>query len=168
MMVTESEIVDVANAVWQTMLNMEVYALEPETSLGQGPYITASVFITDAVEGGVAMHLDASVARKMTALMFSFEADDVTEEDVTDAIGELVNMLGGNLKSLMTQPARLSLPTVTGGNSYRVRFPGSTVVNQVAFGFEGHVAHVVLHERSDVEQSANYEKQRSVAEDSPG
>ena len=163
MMVTESEIVDVANAVWQTMLNVEVYALDPEAPLGDGPYVTASVFITDAVEGGVTLHLGASVARNLAALMFSFDLDDVTEEEVADAIGELVNMLGGNLKALMTQPARLSLPSVTGGSSYRVSFPGATVVNQVALGFEGHVAHVVLHERSDVEQPANHEKQRSVA-----
>ncbi|MFN0026263.1 MAG: chemotaxis protein CheX [Acidimicrobiales bacterium] len=163
MMVTESEIVDVANAVWQTMLNMEVYAVEPDTSLGEGPYITATVFITDAVEGGVTMHMNVSAARELAALMFSFEQDDVTEDEITDAIGELVNMLGGNLKSLMAQPARLSLPSVTGGDSYRVSFPGAIVVNQLAVGFEGHVARVVLHERSDDEQSANYEKQGSAA-----
>ena len=36
--------------------------------------------------------------------------------DVTDAVGELVNIIGGSVKSLMPQPTVLSLPSVrTGG-----------------------------------------------------
>src|SRR3546814_11558410 len=41
---------------------------------------------------------------------------EITPEDVTDAIGELVNMIGGNVKSLMPEPSILSLPMVAAGH----------------------------------------------------
>ena len=40
-------------------------------------------------------------------------------EDVADAVGELVNMIGGNVKSLMPGPSTLSLPLVRAGRRSR-------------------------------------------------
>jgi len=46
------------------------------------------------------------------------------DEDVADAVGELVNMIGGNVKSLMPGPSVLSLPVVAAG---RVARPSDSV-----------------------------------------
>ena len=43
-----------------------------------------------------------------------------------DAIGELTNMLGGNVKGLVAEPSRLSLPTVVEGDRFSVRVPQRT------------------------------------------
>ena len=42
-------------------------------------------------------------------------AADVTEVDQQDVASELVNMIGGNLKSLLPGPSFLSLPTIVSG-----------------------------------------------------
>ena len=46
---------------------------------------------------------------------------DVINEDVEDAVGELANMLGGNVKSLLSENGRdidLSLPSTITGQQY--------------------------------------------------
>jgi chemotaxis protein CheX len=37
------------------------------------------------------------------------------DEDVADAVGELANMIGGNIKGLMPGPSVLTLPVVASG-----------------------------------------------------
>ena len=39
--------------------------------------------------------------------------EDASASDLTDAIGELANVLGGNVKGLLPGPSLLSLPTVS-------------------------------------------------------
>ncbi len=163
MTISELEIVDVANAVWQSMLGMETYALDPDTPLATGPYITATVLISGEFEGGVTLHLASSVGRSLAALMFGMELDEVSADETTDAVGELANMVGGNLKALVPQPAKLSLPSVAEGDNYKVTFPGTEESGKVALGFEGNVMYIVLHSRTDATSKRNTETHRSVA-----
>lgn len=41
-----------------------------------------------------------------------FDAEVSSRQDVGDALGELTNMVGGNLKALLPGPNRLSIPDV--------------------------------------------------------
>lgn len=163
MTVTESEIIEVANAVWDAMLGMEIYEMDPETKLADGPFITATVLITGAFEGGVTLVLPSAVGSQLAALMFGMEADEVSPEEMTDAVGELANMVGGNLKALVPAPAKLSLPSVAVGDHYTVSFPGTQVTSHVAVGFEGNVLHISLHSRTEAQSVRNNETHRSVA-----
>jgi chemotaxis protein CheX len=57
------------------------------------------------------------------AITSSFLGMDVDEmnEDVEDAVGELANMLGGNVKSILSENGRdinLSLPSTITGQQY--------------------------------------------------
>ncbi len=47
--------------------------------------------------------------------MFDAAVEDVSPADVLDAVGELVNIVGGNLKGMLPSPTGLSLPSVTDG-----------------------------------------------------
>jgi chemotaxis protein CheX len=51
-------------------------------------------------------------ARNAAGALLGIDLGDVTGEDVTDALGELANIIGGNVKSLMPDPSALSLPVV--------------------------------------------------------
>lgn len=46
------------------------------------------------------------------ALLRMAPGEEVTEDDLVDAFGEIANVVGGNLKSLLPEHAVLSLPTV--------------------------------------------------------
>jgi hypothetical protein len=58
---------------------------------------------------GVEVRTEDTLARMLAASMFAVA--DPSPDDVLDAIAELGNIAGGNVKSLLWNSARLSLPT---------------------------------------------------------
>ena len=69
--------------------------------------------------------------------MFGLEPAAAGLEEVRDALGELTNMLGGNLKALLPGPCFLGLPTVVSGHDYAVRVLESRLLLQVGFFSRG-------------------------------
>jgi chemotaxis protein CheX len=55
------------------------------------------------------------------------------DDDVRDVLGELANMIGGNMKCGMTAGVRLSMPTVLDGSNYDMRICGSQVQDRIGF-----------------------------------
>ena len=47
------------------------------------------------------LHCPAGLARNATPLIFSQPKELVSVNDVQDAIGEITNMIGGNIKALL-------------------------------------------------------------------
>jgi chemotaxis protein CheX len=78
---------------------------------------SAAVTVTGAWEGMISVELPASMAEEVCRRMLGVE--ETQDEDVADAVGELVNMIGGNVKSLMPGPSVLSLPVVAAGRVAR-------------------------------------------------
>jgi chemotaxis protein CheX len=101
-------------------------------------YVTAAVSITGEWEGTVAVACTDELARLVTAAFFGVEPADADDGEINDAIGEVANMIGGNVKALMPAPSQLSLPTVTTGIDYVVTFPGTREESREAFLVEGH------------------------------
>ena len=64
--------------------------------------------------------------------MFGAEPGDLSDDEVSDALGELTNMVGGNIKSLLPAPSQLSLPSVAAGESCTVRVPGAVRISRSA------------------------------------
>jgi CheY-specific phosphatase CheX len=54
-----------------------------------------------------------------------------------DALGEITNMTGGNIKALLPGACHLSLPAVVEGTSYTIRVPSTRIVTRVPFECEG-------------------------------
>jgi chemotaxis protein CheX len=72
------------------------------------PALTGTMHITGAWEGTVAMSRAASFAAECGAVMHGRGATELTASEVLDAWGELVNMVGGNLKALLPPSSHLS------------------------------------------------------------
>ena len=139
MMIDDAQIEKVTESIWDSMLGLEVTPSEPETfSLGDDRLLTACVQITGEWAGAVTLACPTAFARRVAQIMFESEPGDIELVEVEDALGELANMLGGNIKSLLPGPSQLSLPAVTEGLDYTVRVPGSEMVNHVGFRTEGY------------------------------
>jgi chemotaxis protein CheX len=70
------------------------------------------------------------LAGTVTAAMLALPVEEIAQEDISDAVGEVANMIGGTVKSLMIEPAELSLPTVIFG-SITASVPGTELLQQV-------------------------------------
>jgi chemotaxis protein CheX len=75
--------------------------------------------------------------------MFQGESTPTLDE-VRDALGELTNVIGGNVKALFPGPSRISLPTVAVGSDYEVGVVDTTAVTSVSFTCDGHPMLVTL------------------------
>jgi chemotaxis protein CheX len=88
--------------------------------------VHGTVSVTGAWDGQVVVTFSQVAAQRATAALLGLEVEEVSAPDVMDAVGELVNIIGGSVKSLMPQPTVLSLPSVRTGPS--VELSGTEVV----------------------------------------
>jgi len=61
--------------------------------------------------------------------------DEVSHEEVDDALGELTNMTAGNITSELLNASSISQPSVTAGNDRSI--PGGKIARQLGFLCEG-------------------------------
>jgi chemotaxis protein CheX len=104
---------------------------------------SAAVTVTGAWEGMISVELPTTAAEEVCRRMLGVE--DTVDEDVADAVGELVNMIGGNVKSLMPGPSVLSLPVVAAGRV--ARSSDATEVCRVDATWAGAPIQVCVHVR---------------------
>jgi chemotaxis protein CheX len=148
----ERHIEEISEAIWSTLCDLPLTRAD-----GPGPAggaatgdagastVSSLVHIEGTWQGAVLVQLPLSLATALTAAMLQGE-DEPDADEVRDAIGEVANMLAGNLKALLPQPSRISLPAVVFGRDYRLSLVGTTTVAQVTFTSGGAPVVVSLFE----------------------
>ena len=75
----------------------------------------------------------------------------MTTADIADALGELANIIGGNVKSLLPEPCALSLPHVLVGRVDQEHWPAVTEVCRLDGSWHDEMVHIsVLESIEDV------------------
>jgi chemotaxis protein CheX len=93
--------------------------------------VTACVHLSGAFTGSVTVQCSDSAARDAAAVLFAIRVEEVTDIEVVDAIGEIANMVGGNVKAMLPGPSSLSLPAVAQGHRSSLTVAGASVIRQV-------------------------------------
>ncbi|GAB4010144.1 chemotaxis protein CheX [Nocardioides ultimimeridianus] len=112
----------VADEVWRALLGedeeLTARAVPPGTPFDAPGTWSAAVSVSGEWQGTITVELSADIAARLTAQMLALPpGEDAADADLADAVGELVNMVGGNVKSLMPGPSVLSLPMVAAGRA---------------------------------------------------
>ena len=141
-----SEIEDIVKSIWSTLVDVPIQR-GGEDRPSDDSTVTGIVHIDGAWRGAVLVRCPLALATLMTAAMFQGD-DDPTDEEVGDALGELTNMVAGNVKSLLPSPSAISLPTVAFGKHYEISVVGTRVVAEVAFTSDSHQLVVSVVQRS--------------------
>ncbi len=132
----EHDITQYTELIWKNVLGMEVAKSEKVYQPDHLDNALAScVHISGEWSGTVTLHCPSTLARKAAAIMFSVSEAEAELQDIQDALGELANMTGGNLKAMFPEPCYLSLPTVAVTN-FNLRVPGSELVCLISFTCE--------------------------------
>lgn len=140
-MTTVDELEDVRQDL-ETLLTDVLYSVVGEEAyptddpLPGGPLATSRLAAHDELEDsylGMQIRVGAVLARLLASRMMA--VGNPLPEDLLDAVGELGNIIGGNVKTLMFHTARLSLPvadlTDAGGSDPGAAASGMTVRAQV-------------------------------------
>lgn len=103
------------------MIMMEVSASgEAPADRNLTDSISGIIGLAGTHKGVLAIHLPHKVAKAITGNFLGMEVDEINA-DVEDAVGELANMLGGSVKSILSANGRdisLSMPTTISGKAY--------------------------------------------------
>lgn len=110
--------------IFNTMFAMPV-TTSPTAAIPQSSErVCGSVgFGGDNVNGAVYLHLPAKFASVLAGAMLGMQAEEASELEVNDVVGELSNMLAGGLKAWLTDagfPCAGSTPAVIRGNSFAI------------------------------------------------
>ncbi|MDA8282857.1 MAG: chemotaxis protein CheX [Actinomycetota bacterium] len=136
MTITHDELRSIMDAIWQSLLGSGLTAAEG-ASVEPRPRVVGRVEITGRWEGVVTIDCDADLAADVAAAMFGLEDGGAAPDEIRDALGELANMAGGNIKSLLPAPSQLGLPTVS-EDALAASVPDDTEpLHSVAFDVEG-------------------------------
>ena len=110
-----------AKEVFETMIFMDLEEpSEPDEQI-EGDSFLGSITFTNDIEGCLAIRCSVPCAKNIAANMLGIDTpEEVTEEEVCDALGEVTNMVMGSVKSrIQTETGELlvSIPTVIHGQN---------------------------------------------------
>lgn len=97
---------------WEQMLSMKLdpVPFDDLFCVGNG-HMLASVELSGVWNGRIEVRLDEKLAYSATAAMLMQPVETVSQSDMLDAIGEIVNMVAGAIKSSLPRPTTMSIPT---------------------------------------------------------
>lgn len=131
-------ILAIAHEIWSTTLDLEV---KPGSALpaqnGQTTLLTSCIQISGDWQGAVTLSCTHDLARRAVASMFDMSVEEVGRDDMYDAIGEMANMVAGNMKPMLSPTCRLSPPAVVEGVEYELRIPGARLIHETPMECEG-------------------------------
>jgi chemotaxis protein CheX len=133
----------VMGSVFTTMLGIEAWPSE-ERCPGSAGLLTAAVYLTGEWQGAICIHCYPPQACDFAGRFLGMPPGETVDDDVRDVMGELANMVAGNLKCTFCPGIRVSIPSVVDGRGYSLRVCGGHVVCQTGFHTAGGPVWVTL------------------------
>ena len=123
---------EIVKSVFASMMDIEVSSSDVAWHPG-GDRLTSFVQLTGEWSGAILFECSREQACNFAGRILAMDPPETVDDDVRDVLGELANMIGGNMKCGMTAGVRLSMPTVLDGSDYDLRVCGSQVQERLSF-----------------------------------
>jgi chemotaxis protein CheX len=130
--VNEEMLAQIVESVFITMLNLEVLPSEIMWSPSHDQ-LTSAVYLSGGWNGALLFECNRWQACRFAGRFLSMDPPHAVNDDVRDVLGELANMIGGNMKCAVAAGLSLSMPSVTDGSDYGVRVCGSEIQDRLGF-----------------------------------
>jgi len=127
-----AEVAQIVESVFSTMLGLAVAADGASWMPGEDR-LTAAVHMAGDWNGAVLLECTRRQACRIAGRFLSMETPAAVDDVVRDVLGELANMIGGNMKCVLIPGIRLSMPCVVDGSDYGVRICGATMRERLGF-----------------------------------
>lgn len=134
----EPEICGYTESIWDSILGLKAVKIDsPFKPEGQQNTLAGCIHIMGAWEGTICLQCPIALARQAASIMFQVKEDEAGMEQIQDALGEITNMTGGNIKALLPEHSYLSLPAVA-LTDFALRIPQTEIVTMVNFMCNNH------------------------------
>jgi chemotaxis protein CheX len=147
----EAALSDITHQIFDLMLQLEVTrpgaAELARAAVESQPSLAGVVHIEGAWNGSVSFECSAKLPRQAASIVFGLPLEQTAAEHVREVIGEMANMAGGNVKTLVPEPSRLSVPTVLDALAEVPSHCGSNQLVSAEFACRGEPIRVRLFTR---------------------
>ena len=111
MVLTDDALHDLIESVWAPSVGLPVNGTAPvdDASFAHA----ATLRFTGGWQGHVCIDASDGFARALASVMFGLPEADVSPDDERDALGEMANVLGGNVKTYAEDEVDLELPVTS-------------------------------------------------------
>ena len=133
----EKEIRSTVRSVWSTQLGLEIHDAEEPSTLSGAQKMTAAIHLSGDHRGGIRLDCSRLLIRRAASIMFDLPVDQLSEDDERDVIGELTNVIAGNIKALFPGSNSISLPTIIDGSDYTVSILDVKTSEAFSFSLDG-------------------------------
>ena len=98
--------------VWTASLDGPLETATCTCATPTHPSVAARVDFLGDWRGEIALCLPEALATHVGATMFMMPPEDLSDADVRDAVGELCNMVGGNIRAALSPTCEMGTPHV--------------------------------------------------------
>jgi CheY-specific phosphatase CheX len=123
----ETSLLDAAKEVFETAIFMELSECTDASQVVTGDAFMGSITFKGAMEGCMTFTCDAACARSIAMGMLGMDpSEEITSPEISDATGEVTNMLLGSFKARVQESLgtiEVSVPSVVAGERLHGR-PG--------------------------------------------
>jgi CheY-specific phosphatase CheX len=142
--ITQADIQAMAKEAWDVLLGGQLVVAAGPLPDGEMETMTGSIHLGGEYRASIVLKCPMPFAGMIAAAMFGDDAARHRIEDQRDALGEMANVIAGNLKALVPGATTLSLPVVAHGTSYTFRVFGSHEVHRCHFTWQDSWLEVLL------------------------
>ncbi len=128
---------------WESLVG----PLDVTLTVAAEPDVIAFVQISGTTTATLTIACHAALARLAASTIFGLDPADVSDADIADAMGELANVVGGQLKPHVDPNAQLGLPAVLHGSDAAVWVPGAVSLGSIVLETCGLRIHAQILER---------------------
>ena len=128
---------------FDTMLSMELTKVGKVTDPGlDDQRMVGVVHYAGEVVGSLSLHVSQELAALITATMLGVDAESLTgDEEIKDVLGELTNIVSGNLKSDFLNAdlsCVISTPSITRGSDFKIEPSQMDITHQWVYRHQTH------------------------------
>jgi CheY-specific phosphatase CheX len=132
-----SELARILDHVWSSVLGLQLKQKhEKPDKIRYDHMISGLISYKGSTKGALIMNCPLKLAKQVAAIMFETDETNLDISETIDAIGEIVNVMAGNVRKLFDESCYLSLPEVAEGYDYHHSLPRSKVITSVSFECE--------------------------------
>lgn len=110
---SNADIAELVSEIWSTLFYEQEGLIEVEPPADLPELVESRVSITGPWQASIRLGLSDAAAELAAHAMLDEPLGSLTPAEVADAVGELINIIGGNIKSSLPEPSAMSLPTVS-------------------------------------------------------
>lgn len=165
MQIDENQVLNITQDIWNETLALHVDAATDVAMPDVDNRLTGVIHIAGQWTGSVILEISKTFARRTASIIFACPENAPTAADMQDAVAEITNMLGGQIKSLLPGPSFLSLPSITHGQDYDIAMPHTHILTRTEMMCEHEPVRVVLLEEDPVAEGSR--SLRSMNEERP-